>query len=76
MTDISRRKATIDAPYMPFAFIYDNDGNPIKVSATQLGTTAAEQAQFKDLLTTRHSHKQSEDTVCKSVGHARRRQVH
>ena len=48
---IQGRKATIDAPYMPFAFIYDNDGNPIKVSATQLGTTAAEQAQFKDLLT-------------------------
>ncbi len=45
------RKALVDSPYRPFAFIYDNDGNPIKVSATQLGTQAAEQPKFKDLLT-------------------------
>ena len=45
------RNVTKDSPYLPFAFIYDNDGNPIKVSALHLDVSPVAVAALNSLVT-------------------------
>ncbi len=45
------RKVTKDSPYLPFAFIYDNDGNPIKVSAVHLDVSPTTVSALNYLVT-------------------------
>ena len=45
------RNVTKDSPYLPFAFIYDNDGNPIKVSAVHLDVSPTTVSALNYLVT-------------------------
>ena len=45
------RNVTKDSPYLPFAFIYDNDGNPIKVSSLHLDVSPVAVAALNSLVT-------------------------